>query len=85
MKSQFLQPNDAEDVWNMSQSILNIIINDQKHILDFYSSHKGYPKKASWTLLLKHSHIIKQFFGKSKKSDLTPRNDQKWWNKLKDS
>ena len=36
MKNQFLRPNGVENVSNMSQSVWNIIIDDQKHIFDLY-------------------------------------------------
>ena len=57
MKSEFWQPKDVENVSNMPQSIWNIIINDQKHILDVYSTHKRQPKKDSWTT--KNSQVYK--------------------------
>ena len=46
MKNQFLRPNDVENVSNMSQSVWNIMIDDQKHILDLKKSHKGRLKKV---------------------------------------
>ena len=46
MQNQFLRPNDVENVSNMSQSVWNIIIDDQKHILDLIKSHKGHLKKS---------------------------------------
>ena len=45
MKNQFLRPNGVENVSNMSQPVWNIIIDDQKHILDLNKSHKGPLKK----------------------------------------
>ena len=37
-------------IWsNMSQPMRNIIINDQKHILDLYRSYRGHSRKAPWT------------------------------------
>ena len=47
MKNQFLRPNGVENVSNMSQSVWNIIIDDQKHILDFKKSHTGRLQKAA--------------------------------------
>ena len=41
MENQFLRPNGIENVSNMSQSVWNIIIDDQKHILDLKKSYKG--------------------------------------------
>ena len=45
-KNPFLRPNGVENVSNMSQSVWNIIIDDQKHILELSMSHKGRFKKA---------------------------------------
>ena len=45
MKNQFLRPNGVENVSNMSQPVWNIIIDDQKHILDLNKSHNDYLKK----------------------------------------
>ena len=42
MKNQFYQPDGAETGLNMSQSIPNIKINHQKHILDLYKWHKDH-------------------------------------------
>ena len=53
MKNQFLRPNGVENVSNMSQSVWNIIIDDQKHILDLRKSHKGRLKKSASTPPLK--------------------------------
>ena len=47
MKNQFLRPNGVENVSNMSQPVWNIIIDDQKHILDLNKSHKGPLKKSA--------------------------------------
>ena len=40
----------------MSQSIQNLIANDQKHILDINKSYKGRLKKAAGI------HLLKKFF-----------------------
>ena len=48
MKNQFVRPNGVENVSNMSQSVRNIVIDDQKHILDLNKSHKGLLKKSGW-------------------------------------
>ena len=53
MKNQFSQPNDVDNVLNMSQSVQNININDQKHILDLYKSYKGSLEKSGWPPPLK--------------------------------
>ena len=60
MKNQFLRPNGVENVSNMSQSVWNIIIDDQKHILDLRKSHKGRValKKAPQTPPLKKNSQI---------------------------
>ena len=59
MKNQFLQPKGVENVSNMSQPIRNIIINDQKHILDLYRSYRGHSRKGPWTPPLKtNSHMV---------------------------
>ena len=47
MKNQVLRPNGVENVSNISQPVWNIIIDDQKHILDLNKSHKGPLKKRS--------------------------------------
>ena len=57
MKNQFLQPKGVENVSNMSQPIRNIIINDQKHILDLYRSYRGHSRKAPWPPLKKFPDI----------------------------
>ena len=42
MKNQFLRHNSVENIANMmSQSVWNIIMDDQIHILDLIKSHKG--------------------------------------------
>ena len=48
MKNRFSQTNDVENGSNMSQSVSNIKINHQKHILDLYKWHKDHPKKSGW-------------------------------------
>ena len=45
-KNQFLWPNGAAIVSNMSQSVQNIVINDEKHIFDLNKSHKDNLKKV---------------------------------------
>ena len=47
MKNQFLRPNGVENVSNMSQSVWEIIIHDQKHILYLNKSHKGRLKNSA--------------------------------------
>ena len=46
MKNQFSRPNGVEHVSNMSQSLQNIKINDQKHILNLNKTHKGRLEKS---------------------------------------
>ena len=46
MKNQLWGPNGVENVLNMSQSVRNIIIDDQKHISDLNKSNKGLLKKG---------------------------------------
>ena len=61
VKNQFLRPNGIENASNMSQSVWNIIIDDQKHILDLIKSHKGRLKKsASPAHIKKNSHLFKK-------------------------
>ena len=50
MKNQFLRPNGVKNVSNMSQSVWNIIIYDQKHILDLRKWCKSRLKKISSTV-----------------------------------
>ena len=60
MKNQFLRPNGVENVSNMSQSVWNIIIDDQKHILDLRKSHKGRLKKSASPPLLAKNHPLEE-------------------------
>ena len=53
MENQLLGPNGFENVSNMSQSVRNIIVDDQKHILDLNKSHKGLLKVALHALSVK--------------------------------
>ena len=64
MKNQFLQPKCVENVSNMSQPIRNIIINDQKHILDLIKSHKSHLKKRCSPLPKKIPKVYFQLFKK---------------------
>ena len=48
MKNRFSQTNDVENGSNVSQSVSNIEINHQKHILDLYKWRKDHPKKSGW-------------------------------------
>ena len=65
MKNQFLRPNGVKIVSKKSQSVWNIIIDDQKHILDLIKSHKGHLKKVAQPRLKKipiFSNFLKIFF-----------------------
>ena len=72
MKNQFLRPNGVENVSNMSQSVWNIIIDHQKHILDLRKSHKGRLKKSGSNPrpkkipIFKFENILQKFEGKKK-------------------
>ena len=64
-ENEFLRLNGVENVSNISQSVRNIIMNDQKHILDFCKSHKGLLQKVSGTHPLKKKFPFYQLSFKS--------------------
>ena len=71
MKNRSSQPNGVENGSNMSQSVPNIKINYQKHILDIYNWHKDHLSKppSDPTLLKKRNSqiiIIKILLGEYK-------------------
>ena len=53
MKNRSSQPNGVENGSNMSQSVPNIKINHQNHILDLNNVYRGRLKKAPWNPLPK--------------------------------
>ena len=74
-----MRPNGFKNISNMSQLVWNIIIDDQKHILNLIKSHKGHLKKRCSTPASKKIPI--SVLSKNNWSHTTHRSKDIWLTK----